>query len=110
MSAVEEQTELFDEVTQEAGDQGASLWITEVGWGSASGGNPLNAGAKGQAKRLQAGLPLLRASAQPDEDQDRDLVQLADSATSICDWCASSGLLTTGAKAKPAWAFKRVAR
>ncbi len=111
VSAVEEQTERFDEITREAGDQGASLWITEVGWGSASGGNPLNAGQQGQAKRLTQAYRYFERQRNRMKIKTVTWFSWQDSATSICDWCASSGLLTTGAKAKPAYrAFKRVAR
>jgi hypothetical protein len=110
VGAVEEQTELFDDVARDAGDNGASLWITEVGWGSASGGNPLNAGAKGQAKRLKQAYRYFERERKRMKIKTVTWFSWQDSSTSICDWCASSGLLTTGSKAKPAFrAFKRLA-
>jgi hypothetical protein len=86
-----------------ARDGRASLWITEIGWGSAAGGNPLNVGKKGQAKRLQQ---TFRYFVRARNKLNLKLVawfSWRDSATSICDWCASSGLYTKGLRPKPAW-------
>ena len=37
---------------QRAHDSSASMWVTEIGWGSEEGGNPLNRGSAGQASSL----------------------------------------------------------
>jgi Glycosyl hydrolase catalytic core len=106
---VEEQMERFDAATR--GDKGASIWVTEIGWGSASGGNPLNAGERGQAKRLKQAYRYFERERKRMKIKTVTWFSWQDSATSICDWCASSGLLTAGSKSKPAFrAFKRVAR
>ena len=53
VTAVQDQVELFRKAMKRARDGGADLWITEMGWGSARGGNPLNRGPQGQATRLK---------------------------------------------------------
>ena len=53
VAKVANQVEAFRKVAKRAGDRGAGTWITELGWGSAKGGNPLNRGKKGQAQRLK---------------------------------------------------------
>ena len=47
------QVETYRKVIKQAGDSGAGMYVTEIGAGSASGGNSLNRGTKGQAKLLK---------------------------------------------------------
>jgi polysaccharide biosynthesis protein PslG len=109
VSAVAEQMDLFDDETR--GDPKASIWVTEVGWGSASGGNPLNVGERGQAKRLKQAYRYFERERKRMKIETVTWFSWQDSATSLCDWCAESGLLSAGSKPKPAYrAFKRVAR
>jgi hypothetical protein len=109
LSNVAQQVELFDDETR--GDGGASIWVTEIGWGSARGGNPLNAGKRGQAQRLKQAYRYFERERKQMKIKNVTWFSWQDSSTSICDWCATSGLFTTGSKPKPAYgAFKRAAR
>ena len=36
----------------EAGDDDGEIWVTEIGWSSGTGENPLERGEQGQAERL----------------------------------------------------------
>ena len=47
---------------QRAHDRRVGLWVTETGWGSSNGSNPLEVGGSGQAKRLKA-MPSVTSSA-----------------------------------------------
>ena len=98
-----DQVELFRKEMKQADDAATSLWVTEIGWGSANGGNPLNRGLSGQAERLKQAFKYF--------SKNRNKLKLAtvtwfswmDSKTSICEWCSKSGLFKTGLKEKPAW-------
>ena len=72
----------------DAGDRGGGLWVTEGGWSSARGGTPSAVGPRGQADRLQDALGYSAPTAGPRPARGA-LVQLADSATAVCQWCAS---------------------
>lgn len=103
VTAVVDQVEGFRDESLRAGDRGASLWITEMGWSSAGGGNPLNVGAQGQASRLTDALDYFLANRGRLNLDSVGWFSWMDSPTSICDWCAKSGLLKTGRRPKPAW-------
>jgi hypothetical protein len=94
---------LFRSEMKDARDSGAGLWITEIGWGSASGGNPLNRGSKGQADRLKETFKYFRKKANKLNIESVQWFSWMDSATSICDWCSKSGLFAAGLAEKPAW-------
>jgi hypothetical protein len=96
-------------------DGHASLWITELGWGSKhpSKNQPINQGPKGQKKLLKASFPLLRKY--------RHLWHLRHAywyrwrdpppGTPGCTFCSSSGLFRSDQSPKPSWrAFKQVVR
>ena len=97
-----DQVREFRSVMVRAGDRGAGLWVTEIGWSSASGGNPLAVGRAGQASRLRQAFGQL--TNQKGRLGLRGIVWFSweDSRSSICDWCAKSGLLSSGGRAKPA--------
>ena len=99
-----------DEVT-DAGDKRVGLWITETGWGSSTGSNPLEVGKRGQAQRLKETYKYFNRNRARLHIKTVIWFSWRDSATSICAWCASSGLLTQSGKPKPAFrALKRLAR
>ncbi len=103
LEAVTDQVELFRSEIRRAGDSRTGLWITETGWGSASGGNPLNVGSQGQAQRLRQAFDYFR------DQRNRLKIKVVtwfawtDSKVSICDWCANAGLFSAQLKPKPAW-------
>jgi hypothetical protein len=111
LSGVRRQINTIRDEIERARDPRASLWVTEIGWGSQARGNPLNVGKRGQAERLEDVYTYL-------ERQRRRLnVKLVawfswrDSPTRICDWCGSSGLISKASRSKPSWrSFRRVAR
>ena len=97
------QVELFRDVIKKARDSKASLWITEVGAGSANGGNPLNRGRKGQADLLIDTFKYFRKNRNKFNIENVDWFSWMDNTVSFCDWCKSSGLFKVGLKAKPSW-------
>ena len=111
IEGVGEQVDAFRKEMKRAGDSGAGLWVTEIGWGSAKGGNPLNRGKQGQARLLKEAFKYF---AKRRGKLNTELVvwfSWRDSKDKICDWCATSGLYTKSLKPKPSWrAYKKVAR
>ena len=94
--------------SRSAHDPNAGLWVTEIGWGSGPAAIRSSRCTRGQAQRLTEALPRLPHNRGGSTSSGR-LVLVADSPriSSICTWCAKSGLLTELVKAKPAWrAFK----
>ena len=111
LDAVSDQVDRFHGEIKRAHDTNAGLWVTEIGWGSNSGGNPLSQGKKGQAKRLTEAYRYFAHNRHRLNVKTVDWFSWKDSNSSICDWCAKSGLRTGSLKAKPAWrAFKHEAR
>lgn len=103
LQAVRDQVESFHGEIRRAGDSRAELWITETGWSSASGGNPLNVGKRGQAQRLRQAFEYFRDQRNRLEIKAVTWFSWTDSKVSICDWCANAGLFSAKLKPKPAW-------
>ena len=103
VAAVRDQVELFHDEIRRAGDSRAGLWITETGWGSASGGNPLNVGKQGQAQRLRQAFAYFRNQRNRLEIKAVTWFSWTDSNASICAWCSEAGLFSAKLKPKPAW-------
>jgi hypothetical protein len=93
-----------------ANDGSVELWITELGWGSGSGGHPLERGQKGQSQLLTKAFDLLGRRRERWNIggviwftwQDRRDKQ-------VCRFCRHAGLFTPGGKPKPAWTAFRYA-
>ncbi len=100
---ISSQVELFRKVMKQAGDSGASLWVTEIGAGSASGGNPLNRGKQGQAQLLTKAFNYFKKSRNKHNLETVIWFSWMDSQVSICDWCKTSGLFKKNRTPKPAW-------
>jgi hypothetical protein len=101
----------FRQVMDRAGDRHGGLWITEAGWSSSSGPNPLEVGPRGQAQRLRQSMGRYRARRGALNLHGVLWYSWRDTATAVCAWCAHSGLLTQGGRPKPAFrAFRDVAR
>jgi hypothetical protein len=110
---VRQQSQLSIERIRRAGDGNADLWITEIGW--ASNGpdrNRLVVGKKGQAKRLRGAYKLFLKRRNAWNVRNVSWYAWRDhQSSSICAWCAYSGLIGEGGGSKPAWkAFKQLAR
>jgi len=83
----------------------AEMWITEIGWSSGTGGNPLERGNQGQAARLRDAMRYFIIHQAAFNIQNvtwfawRDL-----GGRPICKWCAKAGLFSANSLApKPAW-------
>jgi hypothetical protein len=111
LASVTGQVNRFRKSAKRARDPRVQLWITETGWGSARGGNPLNVGKRGQALRLKQTYRYFERNRRKLNIENVTWFSWRDSKARICEWCPKSGLFTKGLKAKPSWrAFKRVAR
>ena len=100
---VAQQTDLISKVIKKARDRKADLWVTEVGAGSAKGGNPLNRGKKGQAKLLKQVFRYFEKQRRKRNVRAVIWYSLRDKKPGLCDWCATSGLLSADGGEKPAW-------
>lgn len=97
------QVEAFRDVIKKGGDPNAGMWVTELGAGSANGGNPLNLGPDGQAKLLTNTFKYFLKVRNKFNIENVTWFSWVDSKISICDWCKTSGLFKKGLKEKPAW-------
>lgn len=97
------QTNATRKVMRKHRDGRASLWITELGWASSKGGNPLRVGAKTQAKRLTQALRFYKRRSNRYNVKTVNWFSWVDSPATICSWCAASGLFKPGLVEKPAW-------
>jgi hypothetical protein len=104
MSKVIQQTRLMHREMVRAHDP-AEMWITEVGWSSSSGDNPLERGKRGQASRLRDVMTYYIGHQAALNVQNVTWFAWRDLAgTPICQWCAKAGLFAAGALTpKPAW-------
>jgi hypothetical protein len=108
LKAVQEQVGLFRKAMKRGRDGGADLWITELGWGSARGGNPLNRGPKGQATRLKQAFKYFTKRRGSLNVRTVIWFSWMDSLTKICAWCPKAGLFDTQFAPKRSWgAFTR---
>jgi Glycosyl hydrolase catalytic core len=103
LKKVQEQIDLVRETMKRGGDRGADLWITELGWGSARSGNPLNRGPKGQATNLQQAFKYFTKRRGRLNAQTVIWFSWMDSQTRICAWCPTSGLFTSQLTPKRSW-------
>jgi hypothetical protein len=108
ISGVIGQMRKINQIITQAGDNEASIWVTEIGW--ASGGTadqPLNRGPRGQAERLRQAFDFF-ASKRRAMNIEAVLWyawQDVPRRDAICKWCARSGLFPLGSleDPKPAW-------
>jgi hypothetical protein len=103
LKKVSDQVDLFRDVMKHGHDSKAELWVTEIGAGSASGGNPLNRGLQGQARLLKQIFKYFEKNRNRFNVQNVTWYSWMDSSVSFCDWCKTSGLFKAGLKPKPAW-------
>ena len=99
-----EQTELMHKEMVRARDP-AEMWITEVGWSSGTGNNPLERGKAGQASRLRDVMKYYIGHQAAFNVQNVTWFAWRDLAGKpICQWCGKAGLFSAGALTpKPAW-------
>jgi polysaccharide biosynthesis protein PslG len=103
VARVKRQTNATRKIMRRRGDAGADLWITELGWASSEGSNPLEKGLEGQAKRLKQAFQYYKRARNRLNVKAVTWFSWMDSASEICEWCASSGLFGQGLVEKPAW-------
>jgi hypothetical protein len=103
VARVARQTEVIRRILRKRHDSGASMWVTELGWASSNGGNPLEVGPKGQAQRVRQSLRFFKRRANRLNVKTVNWFSWVDSTSSICSWCANSGLFKPGLVEKPAW-------
>jgi polysaccharide biosynthesis protein PslG len=103
MLQVREQIALVRKQMRHAHDRGADLWVTEIGWSSSEGENSLERGPKGQAKRLRQAFRYFRSRRSQLNVKTVVWFSWMDAASSICEWCQSSGLFAQGLQPKPSW-------
>jgi hypothetical protein len=104
VEGIEVQAEWARQAAAAAGDEEVGLWVTELGWGSAENGHPLEQGPDGQAQLLSESFELLESHR---EDwnvrgvvwftwQDREDEE-------VCEFCRNAGLFDAAGEPKPAW-------
>jgi hypothetical protein len=104
LEKVESQVKLMSDEVDRAGDDDASMWITEVGWASSGPEVPLNRGEDGQAQQLSDMFQLFLDKREKWRIETVTWYSWRDIAESICDWCAGSGLFAEASlDPKPAW-------
>jgi len=104
LKGVRAQLNGFRDVMRDGGDARGRLWITELGWSSARGEQPLHVGPDLQATRLRRLLGMVT-------ERRRDLAigrfvwfAWRDSRVSVCEWCRRAGLFSEhGLRPKPVW-------
>jgi hypothetical protein len=88
-------------IMRKHGDEEATLYVTELGWGSASGPTRWQRGLNGQARQLQKSFSII--SAYRLRWRIRGVWWFSWTDGGSCVFCGSAGLLTADRKAKPAW-------
>ena len=105
------QLALFRAAMRKGGDRNADLWITEIGWSSENGGNPLNRGASGQANRLEQAFKYFQKKRRKLNIRNVTWYSWRDNLAAdvgLCAWCPKSGLLEEDYDGKPSLrAFER---
>lgn len=104
VEGIEAQAEWLREVAGEAGDPDVGLWVTELGWGSAENGHPLELGEEGQADLLADSFRMLEE--RRDEWNVRGVVWFTwrdREDEEVCDFCRNAGLFDAAGEEKPAW-------
>jgi hypothetical protein len=83
------------------GDAKATLYVTELGWGSASGPTRWQRGLLGQARQLDKAFSIISANRVRWRIRGVWWFSWIDGGS--CVFCGSAGLLTAKREAKPAW-------
>lgn len=105
IGGVEEQTTLLHDEMVAAGDEEGEMWVTEIGWSSEEGDNPLQRGTEGQSELMGEALGYFMAKRADFNIANvtwfawRDLAGVP-----ICAWCAEAGLFEAESLTpKPSW-------
>jgi hypothetical protein len=97
---------------RKAGDRGADLWISEIGWASDRVHNQLGVGRKGQARMLRKMFRMFERNRAEWNVRGVNWYSWQDTdADGFCDFCRRSGLIDVQQQPKPSYdAFTAVAR
>lgn len=95
-----------------AHDRNVGIRVSELGWGSGTGGHPLEVGPKGQAKMLKKSFRLLTRKRGSWNISGINWFTYQDlDSPDVCKFCRNAGLFTAGGNAKPAWsAFQKFSK
>ena len=97
-------------VLKQKRDKKTKLRITEIGFGSRSGGDPLNKGLQGQAKSLRKSLTFLENNKRRYKIRGFNWFAWQDNPSGRCKFCPTAGLIRTDGTRKPSFfAFQDVA-
>lgn len=99
--AMEAQLRNLRRIMRRHNDEKATLYVTELGWGSASGPTRWQRGLYGQARQLDRAFSII--SANRVRWRIRGLWWFSWIDGGSCVFCGSAGLLTAKREAKPAW-------
>ncbi len=103
LSRAASQIDAIRRVMNNARDRRTPIWVTGIGYGSATGGSPRNRGPSGQAAALTRAYEHLIANRRRLRLRAVSWYSWSDSATPACAWCSTSGLVTGSRQTKPAW-------
>jgi hypothetical protein len=92
----------FRRIMRQNGDAATPIYITELGWGSASGPTRYQRGSQGQANQLSEAFEMLSRNRIRWKVEGVWWFTWTDEGGG-CQFCGSAGLLTEKRKAKPAW-------
>jgi Glycosyl hydrolase catalytic core/Bacterial Ig-like domain len=97
--------ENFRAVMKNRNDGATPLWITELAWGSANDGNPLNKGLTGQANMLTGAFNMIKNNRTAWNIQRLFWYHLRDPIDSVatCTFCDSAGLIKSDDTLKPSY-------
>ncbi len=105
IGGVEEQVTLLHDEMVAAGDAEGEMWVTEIGWSSEEGDNPLQRGPEGQGELMGETLGYFMANRAEFNIANVTWFAWRDLAGEpICAWCAEAGLFEAESlTAKPSW-------
>jgi hypothetical protein len=105
LPSLTEQVERVRDEMVAADDAESELWVTEIGWASSDGANPLERGPQGQADRLREALDYFLSVREAYRIAEVTWFAWRDLAgRPICEWCAHAGLFEAERlTAKPSW-------
>ncbi len=105
LAGIEEQVDLLRDEMIAADDGEAEIWITEIGWSSEEGANPLQRGVQGQSDLLGQALGYFTTKRAAYNIENVTWFAWRDLAGEpICAWCAEAGLFDAKAlEPKPSW-------
>ena len=105
LAGVEEQVELLHDEIVAASDDDGEMWVTEIGWSSEEGKNPLQRGPEGQGELLGDAFGYFTSKRAEYKIENVTWFAWRDLAGEpICAWCAEAGLFEAESlEAKPSW-------